>query len=386
MAERIAKALGSLPLAPEAYETAATEVTGLADFGRPYYREGLAILLASLAREADLRAIGSLMLQRSVILALQRRLYLEEAQKRQPELFAKSLTPPVIITGLPRSGTTFFHRLLAQDPNLRAPGLYELLQPLPLADSAGRRVSRLRLAIELGVFRRMAPGLDARHFTRADEPEECMFAMCQSFRSFMFWSLAPVYRHVSWYSRQARQRKYIEHLATLQALQAADPSRRLVLKAPEHLGAVGAILKLMPEAMIVVCRRDPVAALTSFNSLILATHRATSKSADPQRLARANLNLLGREADRHVIARATHPDRCFDVDCDLIASDPVAAAAAVYRHFGLDLSEAALRNFQSFAAANSPSRHGSHRYRAATFGLRRAAIAARFATYEASRR
>src|SRR5438034_4712201 len=111
------------------YEDAARAATSLDDFGDPYYGGGLDRLLESL-READLSFCGRMLTQRAIVLALRQRLLVEDLRKRDPQFFETPLTPPIVVTGLPRTGTTLLHRLLAQDPASRAPPLEELITPI----------------------------------------------------------------------------------------------------------------------------------------------------------------------------------------------------------------------------------------------------------------
>src|SRR5262249_47453909 len=112
----------------EIYEEAAISATRLDDFGDDYYRSGLDRLIESL-RGAGLTFIGRMMTQRSIVLALKQRLLIEDRRKRDRHFFEKKIIPPIIVTGLPRTGTTLLHRLLAVDPCSRAPVLEELIAP-----------------------------------------------------------------------------------------------------------------------------------------------------------------------------------------------------------------------------------------------------------------
>lgn len=267
----------------------ARRATGCDDFGAPYYREGLRILLRTLRREVQLTMIGRLMVKRSIALALEQRLLIQKLRQAEPQTFTAPLLPPIVITGMPRSGTTFLHRLLAADPALRAPTLGELVELIPRKSSLRKEIEDRRLEIELMVMRLFNRELDARHFTRRDAPEECMFALSLSFRTMLPWTLAPVHSYIAWLATADRRQKYRDYRDILCLLQRRDPGRRLLLKAPDHLGGVAELVAAVPEALIIVCRRDPAVALTSFNSLLDGLHRVTSRSNDRARLGQSNL-------------------------------------------------------------------------------------------------
>ncbi|MGE0239813.1 MAG: sulfotransferase, partial [Parvibaculaceae bacterium] len=286
----------------EHFCTAARRSTGYDDFGDPYYRTGLRVLLRSLRRDADLTFIGRMLLERSIALALEQRLLIQHLRKTAPDVFAGPLPPPVIITGMPRSGTTFLHRLLAADPAFRAPTLGELVEPVDRRSGWRRVVEDKRLRTELAVMRLFNRTLDAKHFTRSDEPEECMFALAITFRTLLPWTLAPAHSYLAWLRTADRRQKYREYRDILCLLQRRDRGRRLLLKAPDHLGGVAELVAAVPEALVVVCRRDPAAALTSFNSLIAGLHKVTSRGSDRVRLGRSHLAFYKAETERYLSA------------------------------------------------------------------------------------
>lgn len=347
---------------------AACRATGLSDFGDPYYRTGLRILLRSLRRDARLTLIGKRMLARSIAVALEQRLLIQNLRKTAPEIFAKPLLPPVIITGMPRSGTTFLHRLLATDETMRAPILSELLEPVVQKRGVRRRLRDMRLKIELWVMRLLNRGLDAKHFTRSDEPEECMFATAVSFRTLLPWTLAPVHSYLAWYGNADRRQKYREYRDILCLLQRRAPDRRLLLKAPDHLGAIPELIESVPEALILVCRRDPAVALASFNSLIDGLHQVTSSAADRAKLGRSNLTFYVNETRHYASAYPTCRGHILEVDYEELTRRPLEVVARIYQRLGLTIGPDLAKRFGEFIAENPKDKYGRHVYRAADFG------------------
>jgi len=351
----------------EDFCSAACRATGLSDFGDPYYRSGLRVLLRSLRRDAKLSVIGRMMLRRSIAVALEQRLLIQDLRKTEPQLFTAPLLPPVIITGMPRSGTTFLHRLLAADETMRAPILRELLEPIPHKRGLARRLHDLRLKVELAVMRYFNRGLDARHFTRSDEPEECMFATAISFRSLLPWTLAPVHSYLAWYAGADRHQKYREYRDILCLLQRSAPSRRLLLKAPDHLGAIAALIEAVPEALVIVCRRDPAVALTSFNSLIDGLHQVTSQAVDRVKLGQSNLTFYVAETRHYVSAYPTCQGHILEVDYEELTREPLQVAARIYGRLGLVFGPDLEQRLAAFVARNPKDKHGRHVYSAADF-------------------
>ncbi len=166
------------------------------------------------------------------------------------------LNSPVIITGLPRSGTTALHRLLALDPVFHAPPLWELLDPF-LDSADGLR--RWRTRAQIGFKNRLLPDLDQKHFTRADTPEECTLLLANSFASPLFWDLAPLEGYLEWVQAADQRPVYEDYRRQLEILQARHPDRRLLLKAPAHLGNLAVLHEVVPEAHLIQTHRDPTA-------------------------------------------------------------------------------------------------------------------------------
>jgi hypothetical protein len=353
----------------------AQRIAGTEDFGNWAYRDGFDILIRSLETEANLNPAGRWGMRRSILSALVSRLLLVQHLKCLPP---EPIKPPLIITGLPRTGTTFLHRLLAQHEGLHAPPLWRLVQPLPRHRVDSPALRRMRFRLMLAVSRPFLRDIDARHYMRADEPEECMFAMAQSFCSMLFWTQAPVYSYLEWYRKADRTAKYAEYRTLLPFLGAGD--RRLLLKAPEHLGAADCASGMVPGAVIVQTHRDPVTAFASFASLMRATHGMFSDHCDHRRAARATLEWLAEEARRNGEIRKSM-NNVIDIAYDDIVSDPLSVAGSILRFAGLELTQEIRARFQTFIAANPPGRRGVHRYSVAETGLTEKEIRKAFEGY-----
>ena len=139
----------------------------LSDFGDPAFYEGLHCLLDSLNKEAHLNVLGRMFVTKTLVALLENRLLLTEDRKRRPDVYERRLLPPIIVTGLPRSGTTLLHRLLATDPAHRAIPFWETMHPLPYSEPDGR-FERVKKLLDYRV--RLTPDLDGKHFIRAETP------------------------------------------------------------------------------------------------------------------------------------------------------------------------------------------------------------------------
>ena len=367
----------------EALREAAVKETGLNEFGDPYHREGLLRLLESVEEDADLHFAGRLAYREMIVNNLVNRLLLMEARKRDPEVFERPMIPPIVVLGLPRSGTTFLHRLLALDPANRGVPLWELVRPLPDGGVVEGEPDRRReiVARRLESRQKLAPDVDRKHYARADTPEECIWLFAVTLLSPMFWVLAPVYGYLEWYEGQDRIKSYSEYRWLLQVLQDAYPTRRLALKAPAHTGALDALLKTVPEALLVQTHRDPVESVSSLNSLFYSLHSAVTDRPDARRTAKANLGLQEREVALNLAARNMYPGLVFDVYYDHLVADPIGTVRGIYDRFGLAWSGAFEDRLRAYVLKNPKGRHGPHRYASAEFGQTDEGIAERFAAY-----
>jgi Sulfotransferase family len=381
----VGKHLGAarLPVAAldeEALVGAAVKATGLSEFGDGYHREGLLRLLESVEKDAALHLSGQLAFRETIVGSLINRLLLTEAYKRSPEIFRKPLKPPIIVLGLPRSGTTFLHRLLAMDPAHRAVPWWELARPLP---GPNGKTDRRRQIFQKKLHRlqKLTPDLDSKHYTRVDTPEECIWLLASTFLSPLFWALAPVYGYLDWYMNQDRLQAYYEYRLLLQVLQDADPTRRLVLKSSTHTGAVETLLQTIPGSLLIQTHRNPVETSASLASLFYSLHSRTTERLDVRRMTETILGFHEHQIARNLQARDAHPGALFDVYYDRLVADPIGTVRDIYDHYGLAWSEEFEERLSCYLRQNPRGKHGAHLYAPENFGQTKDTISRRFAAY-----
>jgi hypothetical protein len=361
---------------------AAVKETGLTDFGNSYHREGLLRLLESVENDAALHLSGQAAYREVIVGSLINRLLLTEACKQTPETFRTPLKPPIIVLGLPRSGTTFLHRLLAMDPAHRALPWWELARPLPGADS-DQQSDRRRQVFQKKLHRlqKVVPDLDRKHYTRVDTPEECIWLLANTFVSPLFWAFAPVYGYLDWYKNQDRLQAYYEYRLLLQVLQAADPTRRLALKSSTHTGAVETLLQTVPGSLLIQTHRNPVEMFASLASLFYSLHSRMTNRLDVQRMTEAILSFHEHQMARNLAARDAHPGALFDVYYDRLVADPIGTVRDIYDHYDLAWSGEFEERLNYYLQQNPKGKHGAHRYALEQFGQTGEAISERFAAY-----
>jgi len=384
--QRSAKAFGWSPvsLEPETLEAVARRSARLDDFGDPYYREGLGRLVHSLEHDADLHLIGRVYMRRLIGNALINRLLLQEHRRTRPEIHQAPLRPPIIITGLPRTGSTLLHRMMSRIPGLFAPPYWLLVRPLPTHPGEPDEVRRSAARREMRWWKVITPSVRAKHKTGITMPEECMLALSLTFQTQFFNSVVPVESYLAWYATSDRRQKYADYRSILLALQAAHPDKTLLLKAPDHLGGLDALCAAVPEAKIVQLHRDPVAVVNSLASLVSSSQFGLTGRRDPQRLAAYLADYLETTLRRSLEQRPHLPVPVLDIHYDRLIADPVDTAAKILAGFDQPLPPRGRAAMAKYLASASQAQRSPHLYSGAEFGLDDAKTAERFKFYSAS--
>src|SRR5215469_11006737 len=196
-------------------------------------------LLEACNEEADLSGFGVRALRIDVLRCLRTLLQFDEIEAACPSILSRPIRAPVFITGMPRSGTTFLHRLILQDPGTAAPRLFQLVYPNASPASPWRTALRKRsVSVQLALFRMFARELNALHPLAADAPEECTDITAQVFRSGRFDAMYRVPSYNSWLEHSGYLDAYRFHRRFLQLLDAQVPGRRRILKSPDHVFAM----------------------------------------------------------------------------------------------------------------------------------------------------
>ena len=96
------------------------------------------MLCCALREEGDLSASGVVSWYSQLLQFLKNRLLIQDLLTRHPEIHEIAIERPIIICGLPRTGTTHLHNLIGADPGLRSLPYWESLEPV-LADTRATR-------------------------------------------------------------------------------------------------------------------------------------------------------------------------------------------------------------------------------------------------------
>ena len=353
----------------------ATKACGLDDFGSDddNYREALGVLLDAYAREADLTEFGSKMQRFFVRNALVARLVSEAAFKQYPQHVDVPIERPIFVTGLPRTGTTVIHRLLTVDPRHQGLELWlaEFPQPRPPRETWSENAVFQQLDAQFTKAHEENPEYTGLHYMTADEVEECWQLLRQSLHSVSYETLAHIPSYSQWLAQQDWTKPYRRHRKNLQLIGLNDPEKRWVLKNPSHLFALDALFATYPDALVVQCHRPAETIMASMCSLAQHTTAGWSETFVGDVIGADSMETWSRGLELFNTERAKHdPAQFCDVDYFDFIKDPVASVEGIYRHFGIDFTEAAR---QAIADSHAESKKGprapKHTYSLADYGL-----------------
>jgi Sulfotransferase family len=368
----------------------AERATGLCDWGgAPYFATEFSALmnamLHSLEHEAALHAQGARGAQARLAALLEARLGLINDRKRWPAIAAQRISQPLIILGLPRSGSTFLQTLLSHDPANRVPLTWEMAlpSPLPEADAEDPRIARMNGI--LNAMQLQTPEILALHPFGACVPDEDHLMT----EIVLLGDNLPALWRMPTYNRLRAAIHPSVALNTLkmvlQNLQFRHRCERIVLKNPGYVLRLPQLLSAFPDARLIQTHRDPAKVMPSVAALVGAMRRAASDTVAPiEKIARGNLDAFAAGVERAIAYReqAGLNRRIFDVHFRALIADPMGTVARLYAHFGLPLTDQAREAMQRWLddpASRTP--RGQHTL--AGCGLDESMIDAAFGDYMA---
>ncbi|MEO8602241.1 MAG: sulfotransferase [bacterium] len=374
-------------LAEDAVLAAAQRQTGLSDFGSDDFLPRLRVWLAAVNADDRLGPLGRLGLFGNCVRFLANRLRLEDLLRRHPEILAMPITAPIIVAGLPRSGTTQLLNLLAADTRLRSLPYWEALEPIPArGEGPGRDGRDPRYGRCAEMYARVSarlPLLAAMHDMPPEHIHEEVELLDLDVASYQLeWvCLAPGWR--DYYLSLDLRPHYAYMKKALQALQWLRGPQRWVLKSPQHLEQLRPLHDTFPDATVVVTHRDPVAVIRSAITMMAYGERLRRTRIDLAALADYWIDRVERLLRACVRDRDRLPAaQSLDVRFHDFMADDLGTVDAIYARAGLPFTDAARAAMTAFLAANQRGRHGQVIYDLrGDFGLDPAAVRARFRFY-----
>jgi Sulfotransferase family len=370
------------PSGPTELITRAQRHVNLVDFGSTPFQEPLEELLRACREEAELSLLGHFVTHWDIIRFLSNLLRLHEEERQAPEILEERIEQPIFIAGLPRSGTTFLHSLLAEDRTNLVPRIWQLIHPYPLGTGPDHRQSRVDR--QLRMFGMLAPEFRRMHPIDASSPQECSEITAHIFASLRFDTTYHVPSYRRWLDETGHLDAYRFHKRFLQHLQhQAGITGRWVLKCPDHIFALDALRAVYPDACIVFVHRDPLAVLPSVTRLTEVLRRPFTRHVDKLEIGRqdsdrwlAATELMSAAADEDQFEKPILHIHHLD-----LVSDPLETVATLYRHFGRTLDAAAAARIGRLIEAKPNGGYGTRRSRLEEYGLDPVVERDRYARY-----
>ena len=373
-------------LSPETLMASARRKAGLSNFGDGRFLEGLRVLVDAFNARRDVHAFGRIFFREYVTSLLVNRLEIRADLARHPEILDVPVDRPLFITGLPRSGTTFLHRLMSEDPAGRTLRFWESSKPSPPPEPATYRTDPriARVQRQADLLYRLSPRLATAHDYDAQSPEEDNNFYAHDFRAGLLGFLFDVPDYVRWLHEDDLAGLYEYARRQMQHLSWKVRGDYWVLKAPAHIFSLPSLLAAFPDAAIIVAHRDPLQVIPSLCSLAAGVRSIQADRLDLRRLGAEFVEALAVGPERAIAARATlDPSRFFDVSYDKMVADPIATVRAASDHFGYDFTTEYESRARRYLLENPRHKHGAHRYRLEDFGLDAEAVNRHFAAYRA---
>jgi hypothetical protein len=359
---------------------------GSDDFGPGDYLPGLEVLLQSMDYDPRFSDQGRRAAWGQVIGALKGRAQAFKAMKANPGFDDAPIVSPVVITGVPRTGTTALHRLMAVDPRFQ--GLQTWLadspMPRPPVESWGDYPEFRKSAAVIAAQDAAAPGHKAAHFRAAEEVHECCMLLWHGFRSNLWacsWSAAT---YDAWWQSESEADAYRYYARCLQLIGSNDTDKRWLLKNPGHIDNLDLLFAVFPDARVIQTHRDPAKAVPSLVSLLMMRHplmeegRADQRAAIMLRREVAKWAQAVRKADR---VRERHPGQVLDVVHAEFHAAPMAVLERIYAFIGMDIPDETRAAMARRIAEKPELALGAHRYDIADYGMTEEEARAPFGDY-----
>lgn len=361
--------------------------TGLCDFGQTWFFPHIDILVRALNEEAQLSPAGEFGARAMITGALTKRLRHVQLLKDHPAIKDERVDVAAVLSGLPRTGSTMLHRMLAAAPALTGVRWFETQNYVPLpGEMRGDPAPRLEAAEQILTYMlSVIPELMSIHPMSITQPDEEVIILGQLFSSSMIESTYFVPSYAKFLNSQDARPAYEDLIEILQSLQWQDQGRsgkKWVLKTPGHLMAMDTVLDVFPEAKIVMTHRDPVDTVPSYCSMEASLYKMGSDTIENGQIGEYWLERLGEWLDHFMAVRSKAGEHRFiDIDYRKQLTAPAQTAAKVLEFTGTAMTKEIETGMDEWIEANRREHRAPHLYKMENFGLTAGAITDRFSVY-----
>jgi len=357
---------------------------GLDDFGPPTWREGLEVLLGELNGDDRVTDQGYETMIGMMIDALWNRLRVFDYAVQHPEVRSGEIRAPLVVLGMPRTGTTVASYLLDQDPAHRSLLNWEAPDSIPPPTTKTLR-SDPRCLAKMEENRKMvagmlAAGISPPHWEDADGPTECIFVQNQDFKALCWDAFQPNDVYWEWLSRCDMTSAYEYERLVLQILQSQAPGR-WSLKMPSHAVHIETLVKTFPDVKMIWAHRDPYKATGSLCSTVEMGHGRLG-FVDREAIGRTSVNQMREHVDRPLRLRERIGDAQFyDLHYANLMRDPIGEMRAIYAWAGEELLPAVEARMKEWLKARPQDRFGPRPYSLEQYGLTKQELVPVFVEY-----
>jgi len=359
-----------VPLDEESLLSHAKRNTGLSDFGAGDWYEPFKVFIKALDEESDLTLMGRLMTRSDIIMHLEARLRVEDTYKRHPEIDDLQLSPPVMIVGSGRSGTSAILNLLSMDNDNSVLRTWEALFPCapsgPGSDGANHFIDLADRRI--CQWNRVTPEITSMHEFSGEIPTELIHLECLSFQSNGWLDL---YGFVPSFDVYLAARGFFNSMSyakrALKLLQWKDPRKRWMLKSPDCMRYLQDLFKVFPDIRLIWMHRDPIRCVSSMVSLVGTlfwirsdqplSEQAIAQLTNPAGLAAYFGNVIDQMEEGLVPADRFHHVQYLD-----FVADPLKTVETLYRDLGFPLTAAARKTMSDYIENHPREARPAHRY------------------------
>jgi hypothetical protein len=336
-----------------ALHEAAEASTGLTDFGDDDYREGLKRVIEAFERDLPDDTATRAHCFALTLPGLVGRLHSEWGWREQPDCLEASIRRPLVIAGIPRTGTTALHNLLSLDPRFQELESWIIPNPIvrtPREDWPGHPLYRAAVT-GAQALSASSPRVAAVHGVAPDEPDECLSLMMQSYVTNQLPSLLDLPSYDAWYLVQDEVASYRRLADNLRLIGFAEPKKTWLLKNPTHLLRMESLLSVFPDARVIHTHRDPVETFGSLCSMLAAFRGDPAPGSAAARAIGPRQLRIYRQAVEHTMAvRERHAEAFHDVYQADLRADPMRVLRGIYAHFELDWSDEVERRMLEWLA------------------------------------
>jgi hypothetical protein len=369
------------------FETAVT-MADVQDPDLEPFQSNLELLVECINAEAGLTPDGAAGAQVALALPLRNRIEVSDWIRRYPKIADEPVEAPLVLTGLPRSGTTYFQYLFDPEPSMRMLRHWEGDRPCPPPafdpDSARRRLEQAQEQFRRDHEDELRSEIAKIHLMDPDGPEECLAIIDQTFGNVgHYWTYGVPTYFARCLDTVDLGACYAHHKLVLQLLQWKAEPKRWVMKWPCHLVALPELVDLYPDASFVITHRDPVQALASNCSLSALLRRFTAEQVDLYQIGRQMKDMILTYLRRLVVFDEQFGDtgRIAHVDYATVVEQPETVMTDVFEQLGLEMTPTVKDSIVAWRRDNPPGKRGMHDYALDDYGLEAREVAEEYAFY-----